>query len=168
MPRNTYLSATLRCCSYADSLLRILQSDVMATPIQSRALLDGAIFHMYTAHLMHLREIADNYACVDIGDIASASELIVKLAEQDKAPAEAGEINALAEGTDNWLSLILRAYHEIVAGLDLAQEPMSDAGIILRQTETESPLAYDMSDVTGWLQAMNECFERHRSLMFEC
>ena len=158
-------------CNNADLLLRILTAEEATAKPPMVALLEGAVFHLYTAYLMHLRDIADSYSCTTPDLVVSLSELIERLAVQGMEPAESLEIKTLLSDKSSWLSCCLSAYDRCLGSRLLAETKsqdmqVSNAGIDLHQDHGDLQ-ALTVADVTSWHTAMLELSTRHRTLMSE-
>jgi len=155
----------LQRCLGAESLLLAAASEKVVS-VRTTAMLQGAVFHLYAAYLLHLREIAANYAYTDAQEISTIQQLVDVLGKQDKVAAEGSEMARLIEDRNSWLAKCLTAYWQCLDGPVGQTVQISHAGIDLRQENLpESTPA--IGDVETWLAAMLELFDRHRALMYE-
>ncbi len=166
MTQNAYTGPCQQRCVAADTLLNLALQET--APARIMATLQGALCQLYSAYLLHLRELAENYSCAYASKISTIVGLVQELAARDVVPAESAEIEALVKDAKSWLSLCLSAYEQFLAGpTSLHSEPPVGGyrEIELHQEGTRTTLS--VQSIQGWLDALNEMFERHRMLMQE-
>lgn len=164
MARNPYTALCQQRCVSAGALVKAALAE-KTTSALATAMLQGAVCQLYSAYLLHLREIAANYSLVDVASISTNGQLTDALSGQNMVPVESGEINLLVDDDRSWLALCLRAYEAFESGSGLLPE-VSHAGIDLVQENTPSA-EINPQNIQVWLSAMTELLERHRALMHE-
>ena len=133
-------------------------------------LVEALVFQLYLLHRFHLQEIAAAYECPGCEQVVDGASLSLVLNEIGKEPAEAGEILALLEQGDSWLSLLIGAFNACfriqapgkgTRGHDTLAITATDI------TENLSAPALEDETIIGWFDALEELVERHRELMVE-
>lgn len=166
MARNPYTGLCLQRCANADALVTAIGAATASSSVLVAAMLQGAVFQLYSAYLMHLRDIAISYSCAAPADIWSARQLLDILRESDKVPAEASEMDALVEEHGSWLARCLAVYRALLEGVEPQSVQVSHGGIDVRQ-QHDVILPFTLQEVRVWVDSMNELLERHSALMFE-
>ena len=164
MARNPYTALCQQRCVSAGALVQAALAE-KSTSALATAMLQGAVCQLYSAYLLHLREIAANYFLTEVASICTIGQLVDALAGQNMVPVESGEISLLVDDERSWLALCLRAYEAFESGPGLLPE-VSHAGIDLLQENSPSA-ELNPQNIQAWLSAMTELLERHRELMHE-
>lgn len=166
MARNPYTGLCLQRYANAEALVTAIGAVTTASSVLAAAMLQGAVFQLYSAYLMHLRDIATACSCSAPADICSARQLLDVLHELDKVPAEASEMDALVEDRGSWLGRCVAVYGALLEGAEPQGVQVSHGGIDVHQ-ENDVVLPITLREVRSWLDAMDELLERHSALMFE-
>lgn len=160
---NPYSGACQQRCVYAEALVDAALTEERT--LLKTAMLQGAVYQVYSAYIVHLREIAETYNCSDPPSIDNLTALVAAFAGQDVMPPEATELVNLHADKGSWLRQCLDSYEAFQGGQG---EPLaiSKAGIDLYQ-ENVLQATSDQHLVKTWVDAMSELAVRHRALMHE-
>lgn len=162
-----YFSAVNQKLLYARQLLAIAR-DAQGQKHLATALVQSIVLHQWLAWRWHLQDVAATYKLSDIERVDSADRLKKLLLEQGKTPAEATELFDLESDTDSWVSELQSAYRELFklpatqrAEMDINRLP------VVVVDNNNVPIDWNLNQIGGWQQRLQELIERQREMMVE-
>ncbi|MCB1669045.1 MAG: DUF6586 family protein [Porticoccaceae bacterium] len=134
-------------------------------------LCQAVVYQLECAYRHHLREVAATYKSAAPEVIDSVERLVVELTGIGKHPAEAQEMMDLEQDVGSWLQQMLSVWQSFHQLPRLEAEADTNSPIPVMQVAEASQRVLaelNISQVTSWLDALQELVNRHRELMVEC
>ncbi len=166
---STYISAVNQKLLFARQLLQMVESAgiTSVSSHQAAAVTQSVVVQLHQAWLWHCRNVAESYKLKEVELVTDGDSLVALLAQQNKCPGEATELQQLQNEPGSWLSELLNAHRHIYllpvvrkAEMDIDRLPM---------IALDAPEAMDwrIEQAQVWLQNLRELIDRQRDMMIE-
>ncbi|MBT5577391.1 MAG: hypothetical protein HN817_07780 [Porticoccaceae bacterium] len=176
MAVSVYLSAVNQKLLFAKQLLAMTASIKLSARAglkdshQVSAICQSVALQLYQAWHWHLLDIASNYKLPDPQLATGADKLVSLLEQAGKCPAEATEMQNLADDKSSWAVELFSAHAGLYelpsirkAEMDADRLPMIAVGTV----DERNSVDWRLETAENWLAQMQELVERQRDMMVE-
>lgn len=161
---------------FARGLLQVAKAiegvDVRAK-LQRQAGLEAVCFHLYSAYLIYLNEVAEGYKVVLSTSATSSLALVEALKAAGKVAPEAEELKTLEQAANSWLDQLQRCFQAALKGtVEQGGQAGSPPDVANQISAVDLSARGDDNRITPeraaeWLDRLTELVDRHRQTMVE-
>jgi hypothetical protein len=169
----SHLSLVNQKLGFARAILSSIELGVNGGGKQAllrQAQCEAALIHLYNAYHFYLRELAESNGVKHPATVSSLKTLIEALAELEKHPNEAAELENLSAKTGSWLNRMRAGYESIYKSPPTAPKQKSfrsDNLINVVDVALEPDEKPDFDSLKSWLDEFTALILRQRQTSAE-